>query len=141
MPRLLCLLLAVAMSVGGVTSHAGAVLHLAPGHSGGPSAATEDAAAEDAAAQDADADGAAVLAIAATGHAGDVVWAAPDCDGAGHGLGGFCFEAQCCAPAVEMAACGVSRPAFEGGEHVIGDPGTYALSVAYSLLKPPRAIA
>ncbi len=122
LPRLMSLFLAAAIAIGGVSSHAASVLHITPGH--GAAGVNADA-----------------LAAAAPDHGVDVVWAASDCDGAGHGFGGFCFEAQCCAPAVELAAYHVSRPGFEGGKHVIGDPGIYALSVTYSLLKPPRAIA
>ena len=126
LPRLICLLLAAAISIGGLASHAGSALHAAPGHASGSSSESRDTGS---------------LAAAPADLAGDVFLTAADCDGAGHGLGGFCIEARCCAPAVQIAAPDVTRPGFESGKHVIGARDDYALSVAYSLLKPPRAIA
>lgn len=57
-----------------------------------------------------------------------------------HALG-FCIDAHCCAPAVHMAGQSAPWRSQESGKLTIGASPDYALSVAHSLLKPPRAIA
>ncbi len=54
---------------------------------------------------------------------------------------GLCLDAHCCTPAVHTAAQDGLRHSLESGKLVFGPASNYALSVALSLLKPPRAIA
>lgn len=56
-------------------------------------------------------------------------------------LRGFCVEAHCCAPAVDIASYDVLRHFLAGGKLVFGPASNYALSIALSLLRPPRTIA
>ncbi len=115
-PQLIRLFLAAALIVGGVLIHVDLAAH-------------------------ADSSDAGV----AHGHAGQVPdpgsagLSEDDQDGPSHALG-FCIDAHCCAPAVHVASHDGLRHSLESGKPVFGPAPNYALSVALSLLKPPRAI-
>ena len=64
----------------------------------------------------------------------------PDNTDPSHALG-FCVDAHCCAPAVHMAGQSAPWQSLESGKLTFGASPDYALSVADSLLRPPRAIA
>ncbi|WP_141701610.1 hypothetical protein [Methyloceanibacter marginalis] len=53
---------------------------------------------------------------------------------------GLCIDAHCCTPGVYTTAQDVQRHSPSCGKFVFELSSNYALSVALSLLKPPRAI-
>lgn len=63
-----------------------------------------------------------------------------DKDEPGHALG-LCMDAHCCTPAVQMASQDTLLHPLTSGKLAAAVPSNYALAVALSLLKPPRAIA
>lgn len=52
----------------------------------------------------------------------------------------FCIDAHCCAPVVHVVVYDVQRHSPERAKLAFGPASSYALSVALSLLKPPRII-
>ena len=115
-PRLISVFLAATLVLAGLITHVGSVAH----------AASSDA-------------GIAHEHVGQVEEVGPIDLVKPDTDDQSHTLG-FCLDAQCCTPAVQMAAQDVVRHALESGKLAIAGTSNYALSIADSLLKPPRAI-
>jgi len=114
-PQVMRLFLAATLIVGGVLVHLDSVAH------------SSDAG----------------VAHGHAGHKGDpgsVDLSKDDQDGPSRGLG-VCLDAHCCTPAVHAATQDALRHTLESGRLGLAAASDYALSVAYSLLKPPRAIA
>jgi hypothetical protein len=115
-PRLLRLFLAAALIVGGALVHLDSAAH----------ADSSDA-------------GVAHGHASHEGDPGSADLSKDDQDSPSHALG-FCIDAHCCTPAVHIAAHDGLRHPLESGKLVFGPASNYSLSVALSLLNPPRAI-
>jgi hypothetical protein len=116
-PQLIRLFLAATLVVGGIFVHADAAAHAASSDLGVPHSHSTHAETSDA-----------------------TDFGTPHNTDPSHALG-FCVDAHCCAPAVHMSAQCALWQSLESGKLAIGTSPDYALSVADSLLRPPRAIA
>lgn len=123
--RLIRLFLSGIFVLGSVLTHAGSVVHAAPGGFGVAHEHVSHAEAPTA---------------SLFGQSSTVDFADPSKDDPGH-VAGFCLDAHCCTPAVHMAAQDGLSHTPEGDELAIGTASNYALSLARSLLRPPRSIA
>jgi hypothetical protein len=114
--RFICLFLAAAVTIGGVMGHATTFAHAAPGQGG------------------------VLHDHSGHGEHGAVDRSGEDQNGSGH-TRVICVDAHCCAPAVHIASQDILRHPLAGGKLVVGPASNYALSIALSLLKPPRTTA
>lgn len=115
-PRLMSVFLAAALVLSGLITHVGSVAH----------AASSDA-------------GIAHEHLGQVDEAGPIDLAKPDTEDPSHALG-FCIDAHCCTPAVHMTGQDEARHTLESGKLAIAGTANYALSIADSLLRPPRTI-
>jgi hypothetical protein len=123
LPRLIRLSLAAVLVFGGFIAHAGSVVHAASNGFGIAHGHVNTVKGASVPVQSGSID----LFVSDAGT-----------DDPGHAPG-FCIDAHCCTPAVHIAIH-VLRHSVESGKLVFGPASNYALSVALSLLKPPRVI-
>jgi hypothetical protein len=116
------LFLAAALVCGGVITHAGSVTHATSSHPGATHEHVIPAEAK-------------LVGLIAQNDLSKSDREAPS-----HGLG-ICLDAHCCTPAVSAASRYALLHPLESGGFGFAAASDYALSVAYSLLKPPREIA
>jgi len=123
-PRLTRIFLATALVFVGAMAHADSVVHAASVDSGGPHEHVAHAEAE---------------ATSLTARSGSIDLAKSEKNDPNHALG-FCMDAHCCTPAVQMTGQDGLRHALESGKHVIAAESDYAHSITNPLLRPPRTI-
>ena len=118
------MLLTIAFVVGSFVTHAGSVSHAEGGDTGASHLHLNLAEA-------------AMTERAPDDH---VERFAPGGKDSSHGAG-LCLDAHCCVPAMQAATQDSPRHALERGRLRAAAPSQYAKSIAYGLLKPPRALA
>jgi hypothetical protein len=127
-PLMIRLFLAVTLILGGVLTHVGSVVH---------AAASSEFAVPHGHASPTEAKG---VSFPAESSSIDLPEPQSDTDDPSHALG-LCIDAHCCTPAVHLAGQDLVRHLLESDKLLLAAQPDYALSVAYSLLRPPRAIA